>query len=239
MKKFLALATLISGSAFAQKMPQGVFSELAKFPGLSPAYIQQLPVTINQILNANEQNYHKNIKAVCTPKINVQYINQITQGNDSVVKDFESGFIGIEATLCFTNTKIDKVISLYTNREFQAQSVSTIKGSYQNGNLICEKTSAPTIGNSHYCYEQQAFADPTYILNYAFNVWNDSVQNANAPVYFRDVMATATQVQNNVEFHLQTYVRGPKLNFFQKAFAKGAISNEQQSLYEKMKVRLK
>ena len=51
MKKLIVLATLLSASAFAQKISQGAFSELAKFPGLSAAYVQQLPVTINQILN--------------------------------------------------------------------------------------------------------------------------------------------------------------------------------------------
>jgi hypothetical protein len=238
MKKIIIFIYLISVQTFAQKIPDGVYAELSKFPGLTAGYVQQLPKMINDQFMKKEEAYHKNIKSTCIPKIDVQYVSNLTSPTDSVAGDFESAFIGIDATLCFVNTSVEKVIALFGDREFQASSVSTIKGSYKNGDLICEKTAAPTIGNSHYCYNQQSFVQPGYILNFSFNVWNDSVQNANAPVYFREVMVTANQIGNLTEFHLQTLVRGPKLNFFQKAFAKGAISSEQQSIYEKMKQRL-
>jgi hypothetical protein len=44
--------------------------------------------------------------------------------------------------------------------EFQQSSVSTIKESVRKGNLVCEKTTAPTIGNSHYCYNQEVISQP-------------------------------------------------------------------------------
>ena len=240
MKKIIAsiFLILISSQVFSQAMPAGVYTELAKFPGLAADYVQQLPKIINDQLMKKEDAYHKNLKSTCNPRFDVQYVSNLTSPQDAAARDFESAFIGIDATLCFVNTSVEKVIALFSDREFQASSVSTIKSSYKNGDLICEKTSAPTIGQSHYCYNQQSFAQPEYILGFSFNVWNDSVQNANAPVYFREVMVSANQTGTVTEFHLQTLVRGPKLNFFQKAFAKGAISSEQQSVYEKMKQRL-
>ncbi len=240
MKKIIVVAflELMFSQTFAQTIPAGVYTELAKFPNLTADYVKLLPKAVNDQFMQKEEAYHKNIKSTCLPRIDVQYVSNLTSPQDAAALDFESAFIGIDATLCFVNTSVEKVIALFGDREFQASSVSTIKSSYKNGDLICEKTSAPTIGNSHYCYNQQSFVQPDYILGFSFNVWNDSVQNANAPVYFREVMVSANQTGTVTEFHLQTLVRGPKLNFFQKAFAKGAISSEQQSVYEKMKQRL-
>jgi hypothetical protein len=240
MKKIISVAIfiLISSQAFGQAIPEGVYIELTKFSGLTPDYIHSLPKAVNDHFLKNEDAYHTNLKSTCVPRFDAQYISNLTLPLDSAAQDFESAFIGIDATLCFEDTSVEKVIALFGDREFQASSVSTIKDSYLKSDLICEKTTAPTIGNSHYCYDRQLFARPNYILSFSFNVWNDSVQNANAPVYFREVMASANQTGNVTEFHLQTLVRGPKLNFFQKMFAKGAISSEQQSVYEKMKQRL-
>ncbi len=241
MKKTLLIAAILSMFSFdimAQSIPTGVYTELAQFQGLSADYIQQLPKIINSAMRQNEVTYHKNLKSTCVPRFDVQYINQITKSADQVVNDFESGFISLEVTFCFMNTASEKVLALFFDRQFQADNVSTIKQSYVKDNTICEKTYVPTIGDSHYCYTEQSFAQADYILGFTFNVWNDSVQNANAPVYFREVMASAAQTQNMTRLHMQTYVRGPKLNFFQKAFAKDAISSEQKSVYEKMKQRL-
>lgn len=235
----LFLAGCISlQSVFAQAIPEGVYTELAKYPDLSEDYVQKLPSYIVQVLSEKEKQYTSEIKSNCEADFNVKYMSTITGSKNSTVKDFESGFISIDATFCFENTTPQKVISLYSSPEFQKSSVSTIKDSYRKAHLVCEKTTAPTIGNSHYCYNQEVLSQANYVLGFSFNVWNDTLENANAPVYFRAVVVSTTQVQNTTQFHLQTLVRGPKLSFFQKMFAKGAIESEQISVYEKMKQRL-
>ncbi len=234
---FLAVCLSLQ-SVFSQTIPEGVYTELVKYPDLSEDYVQKLPSYIVQVLSEKEKHYKSEIKSNCEPDFNVQYVPTITGSKSSTVKDFESGFISIDATFCFENTTPQKVISLYSSPEFQKSSVSTIKDSYRKGDLVCEKTTAPTIGNSHYCYNQEVLSRTHYVLGFSFNVWNDSLENANTPVYFRAVVVSATQVQNITQFHLQTLVRGPKLTFIQKIFAKGAIESEQKSVYEKMKQRL-
>lgn len=234
---FLGLA-LLSQQGFSQTIPTGVYSELAKFPGLTEAYIQKFPGHIAQSLAEKEKSYLKSIQSSCQPKVDVQYITTLTDSKSSAAKDFESGFISIDTTFCFQGASPEKVIELYSAPEFQQSSVSTINESVRKGDLVCEKTTAPTIGNSHYCYNQEIQKNQNYIISFSFNVWNDILENADAPVYFREVVVSATQIQNNTQFHLQTLVRGPKLGFFQKIFAKGAIESEQQSVYEKMKQRL-
>jgi hypothetical protein len=241
VKKITAIISIIISAAVftnAQQIPQGVHAELSKFTGLPGNYVLSFPEMMNERLKLNEAMYHKNINSNCQPRFDVQYISKLTNEPNQTVKNFESGFIGIEVTFCFSNTPADKVMSLFFDPEFQAKSVSTIKSSYLKDGLVCEKTTAPTIGNSHYCYSQSTDVQPGYILGTTFNVWNDTIQNANAPVYFRQIMASATQVDGGTEFHLQTLVRGPTLNFVQRLFAKSAIVSEQQSIYEKMKQRL-
>jgi hypothetical protein len=238
-KIFLFLAGCLSlQTAIAQSIPQGVYTELAKYPDLTQDYVQKLPSYIVQVLSENEKHYTSEIKSVCESDFNVKYMPTITGSKNSTIHDFESGFISVEATFCFQNTTPQKVITLYSSPEFQKSSVSTIRDSYRKGNLVCEKTTAPTIGNSHYCYNQEILSQQGYVLGYSLNVWNDTIENADAPVYFRAVVVSATQVQNTTQFHLQTLVRGPKLSFIQKIFAKGAIESEQKSVYEKMKQRL-
>ncbi len=241
MKQMTAIAlitTLFNLNAHSQVIPVGTYTELSKFPGLSQAYVQNLPTVINNLLMSKEEAYHKNIKSNCSSRFDVQYISKLTPQTDAAVQDFETGFIGIDVTLCFINTTAEKVMALFSDAKFQASSVSTIKSSVEKDGMVCEKTTAPTIGNSHYCYVQQSYSQPGYVMGFAFNIWNDSIHNADAPVYFREILATANQTGNVTEFHLQTLVRGPKLNFIQKMFAKSAITSEQQSVYEKMKQRL-
>lgn len=243
---FLSIFYCYANASNNQIKP-GVYSELKKFTfgqqSLPPEYIQSFPGVIHKLILDEEKKYQALSQATgashCQQKIKTDYVRNISASQNAIIQNFEAGFIKIEVTLCFENADADNLLSILLDPEFQKTAVSTIQDSYRSGKLICEKTDAFSIGRSHYCYAPITQFTPEYSSFFHFNVWNDPSPVFDAPVYFREIFASTKKQGTITRLHMLTYVRGPALNFVQKAFAKGAIEKEQKSVYEQLKKRIK
>lgn len=199
-------------------------------------YSKNLIQIINQNITSSEEMFWKNAHPSQADLIRVDFINALTETTDPLAQDFESGFIRIEASAVFKNKTSENILELINNPQFRLEAFSTLTESKFVNNLICEKTIAPTIGKSNYCYIlKKEKIDKDFYKYVSMNISNADIANYNAPVYYRTISETAQQVGPDTIYHVITYVRGPKLSKFQKFFATGAIENTQRKTFQFLK----
>lgn len=239
MKKLILLATaFISGpAANATEIPLGVFSGVSQFTWqnqrLSETYVKQIPQTIHNLLINSEKKFDVQNSSACVDLTNVQYIKEFQSSTDPIINEFESSFLRIEVARCFANTTASKALGTLNSLEFKRKAFSTVTSVVANGpNTICETSSAPSLGDSHYCYKDFLDQSKTqYLQLFSFNDWFEITNQYQAPVYFRESLVTAKQVGNQVLLHSVTYARGPRLSAIQRLFAKSFIANAQNTVF--------
>ncbi|MFZ3229939.1 MAG: hypothetical protein WA160_07030 [Pseudobdellovibrio sp.] len=233
------LVILFSIHAYCE-IPEGVYVELQKFKSdnnlmLPNNYIQAFPALIEKIVSNSEEQHLTSVEKSCLDTIDVVYINKILNNSDSAAIDFESGLVRIEATKCFRNTSAKRILDISSDINFRLKAFTTIKKNTAKDDQICETTSAFSVGESNYCYQNNFESEANlYFKLTSFNIWNDNVGKYNSPVYFRYISETATQISTDAIYHMVTYVRGPKLSSFQRIFAKSFIKKTQADVFQKL-----
>lgn len=240
MKLFIFILSVTLVYKANAQIPPGVYSELSKFSDsnepLSDTYIQSLP----EILKSMTENSEKKLLAnsTCENRIEVAFVNSITNSNIEAIKQFESGFVKIDSTYCFPLIETALLLKKSNDPVFRKAAFSTVVRVFSKDNLFCEVTDAPTIGTSNYCYELKTNFSATYSSIQGYNVFNDSDSRFNSPVYFRSIFESARQIGQNTQYHLVTYVRANKLNSVQKFFAKPFIIRTQNEVMLKLQKEL-
>lgn len=241
MKSLVFFIGLLSVSykSSAAEMPSGVYNSLAQFnfenTSLPKDYVKIIPQFIYDLLVKSETEFTQS-RPSCTSLTDIQYINQLNKTNDPVIKELESSFIRIEVAKCFENTTPEKVLSTLSSPEFRKKSFSTLTSvTITSENSLCETSKAPLLGRSHYCYKNYWNRNNLgYLQLFTINDWFELSDQYTVPVYFRASFMTARQINNTVLLHSVSYVRGPKLSFFQKLTAKSYIENNQIEIFQKL-----
>lgn len=234
----LLLSALVSAKALAvTEIPNGVYSGVSQFvwqnQQLPEAYVRKIPQTIHNLLISAEHDFNLQNSNHCVELTNVQYIKNFQNSTDPTISEFESSFLRIEVARCFENTTAAKVLSTLNSLDFKRKAFSTVTSVVASGvGATCETSSAPSLGDSHYCYKD--FLDqtrPQYLQLFSFNDWFEITNQFQAPVYFRESLVTTQQIGSQVLLHSVTYARGPRLSAIQRLFAKSFIANTQTTVF--------
>lgn len=234
-----ALAATLSAptKAWFKGLPvkEGVYAELAKFPNLPFDYVEEFPAIVGaRILKDAESTFAPVVVGgkSCVPKTQVDFLNQVSanSGGDSVIREFESQIIHIQVIACLEDVTAAQVTKAFLSAEFKAKSADTIVSSKTVGTRTCQKTQVQMLGESDYCYDDVTFKGLEAYYVHSFNDWNRG--NVQAPVYFREILTAAADVEVNGKpgavFYTNVYVRGAKLPGLFKGFAKSTIAQGQQ-----------
>ena len=96
------------------------------------------------------------------------------------------------------------------------------------------------MGSSSYCYLVFNLREESdYSVQVNFNIFNDPSSRFDAPVYFREGLVSAKTLGSKTIYHVISYVRGPKMNAFQKLFGRNFIETTQQQVFENLNTEIK
>jgi hypothetical protein len=154
---------------------------------------------------------------------------------ESAIRNFENGFIRIEASGCINSNSVIKVLNEYLKSDFQIQAISELKSTVIQNDLVCETTKVFSVGTSKYCYDVKINnqKDKGIISLHTYNLFNAPVKEADAPVYFRELLLSFKQVSpGKIAAHVIVYVRGPEISGMVKGIAQSRIESTQNKLFE-------
>jgi hypothetical protein len=230
------------GEALAEPST-GVLAEMAKFRSeqggkLTSEYIQKIAGHLSSLVVSEEQRAQMS-QGPCSDNSDLQYVKSLTDDADPVVAEFEGHFMRIEILKCLKNTNVQKVMSVMGSVEFKKNGYSSVIDVVPNGpNAFCEKTKT-LLGKSSYCYSSVLTQEShQYIKVKSTNYWNESTEDYKIEIYARESIASATQIQNDVQFRSMTYLRG-KFPSFPKFLASKFIKSSQKETFDILAERLK
>lgn len=225
------------------KPPAEVFSELLKFKSesgesLPAGYISTFPNRIENAANTTQRKALQLALQNCEDQVNVNFNNSISNNPESSIELFEEGLIRVETIACFKNIPADTLLLKSNDLAFRTKAFPTIVRTYRRGNLFCEVTSAPTIGESNYCSDITMQLSPNKALAQSYNVWNDPSPQYKSVVYFRLIQEAAETRGPLTVYHVISFIRVDKLNAIQKFFAKGYIAETQEKVVQMLRDEL-
>jgi hypothetical protein len=159
-----------------------------------------------------------------------------------IIDSFESSLIKIEATGCVKADSPLKVFNEYIKADFQKQAIAELKSSEIVADTICEKTEVFGIGKSHYCYDVSVnYDEEAEVLTlHTYNVGNAPRTVADAPVYFREIVATFKKLSNGqVGVSFFVYVRGADVPALARSIARSKIKETQLRLFKLLNERVR
>ena len=159
-----------------------------------------------------------------------------------MIDSFESSLIKIEATGCVKSDSPLKVFNEYIKADFQKQAILELKSSEIVADTICEKTEVFGIGKSHYCYDVSVNYDEEadVLTLHTYNVGNAPRTVADAPVYFREIVATFKKLSNGqVGVSFFVYVRGADVPTLARSIARSKIKETQLRLFKLLNERVR
>ncbi len=238
MKSFLFLFTFTFLHLVQADIPPGVYTGLQKFAvnktTLPSVYVRRLPELLHNQLIKSDNSFVSENSGQCVEWTHVEFINSLTSSTEPIINEFEAGFVKVETAHCLARTSPEKVLAILNSVEFKRKAFSktVISVEQKDANTICEISSAPTLGESHYCYKN--YYDHNSEGDLQLISMNDSFElNAKyqSGVYFRESIISAHAIGNNVLVHSINLARGPRLNTFQKLFAKSFISTTESEFF--------
>jgi len=158
-----------------------------------------------------------------------------------LISDFESSFIRIEATGCVSTDSALKVFNEYISIDFQKAAISEIKHSEIKKDGICDTTEVFGIGKSKYCSDMFVNYDEAsnLVTLHTYNVSNAPLKEANAPVYFREILASFKKVGPKlVAVNFIAHVRGGNVPTLVRSVARSKIESTQTKLFNLLNQRV-
>lgn len=158
-----------------------------------------------------------------------------------LISDFESSLIRIEASGCVSTDSPLKVFNEYISPAFQKAAISEIKHSEIRKDTICDTTEVFGIGKSKYCSDVYVNYDEAsnLITLHTYNVGNAPLKEANAPVYFREILASFKKVGPKVvAVNFIAHVRGGNVPTLVRSVARSRIESTQTRLFNLLNQRV-
>ena len=159
-----------------------------------------------------------------------------------IIEAFESSLIKIEAVGCVNSNSPLKVFNEYIKGDFQKLAITELKSSELVNDTICEKTEVFGIGKSYYCYDVAVNYDDESdtVTLHTYNVGNAPRHVADAPVYFREILATFKKLNNGqVGVSFFVLVRGADVPSLARGVARSKIKETQLRLFKLLNERVR
>jgi hypothetical protein len=253
MKKISLLLCLfpLAASAFDSAkfqsqiaIDQRAIQEIKKFSADMPSeYASKLPRLMMRKMFQEKQTFLATIAGnPCKPSSKVTFLNageviganRYPRAEQEAVDSFEEGFIKIESVGCLKASIALEAMTEARKPSFQMSVVSELKGSRIAGSLTCDSTSVTGIGTSKYCFISSALNTATESYLFTQNVTNAPLSEASAPVYFRSILMSFHEANNQTYSHTIAYVRGAKVPGLVRSIAKTRIQQTQTNSYTKL-----
>lgn len=227
-----------------------VYSEFKKFPAN-----QELPQTyIGEVVKKSrlETSKRQNLwlqRPDCELKAKSEILDStpfVARSNYSSsettsISNFESSLIRIEASGCVSSDSPFKVFNVFITGEFQKAAISELKFSETKKEVICETTEVFGIGKSQYCYDVFVNYDEKskLVTLHTYNVTNAPLKEANAPVYFREILASFKKIgPNQIAVNFIAHVRGGNVPTLVRSIARSKIESTQTRLFTLLNQRV-
>jgi hypothetical protein len=231
----VAQAAGVSGATYSWMQKQtpssAVIAEIAQFPDVSAEYAKQAPQYFTSLVMGDlERRFAPVItRGACVPRTEVEFLNKISDSNEPGARSFESNIMHVQVVACLEGVTAAQVAAAYTSAEFKAKGVDTVVNSKKTGTRVCQVTHVPVLGNSMYCYNETTFHAPEAIYIHSFNDSNG--QNADAKIYFREMLTAVSDMQINghagVAFYTNTYIRSENIPGFLRSIARSKVQSSQ------------
>jgi hypothetical protein len=235
------------------KVDPRVVTELSKFfahgNSLPESYTSAFPQVMLRRIMAEKSKFLAEVSSgkSCNPNTIVTFMNggELVGGREEgaadtdTINEFESGMIKIEAIGCLPGNVAAKAASKVAEPAFQKKVVGELKSSQINGNLTCDHTSVTGLGDSKYCFTSVSQNAVSESHLFTQNVTNAPVKEASAPVFYRSIYMTFTEVNGVTHSHIIAYVRGPKIPGLLKSVARSRIVSTQTKSFVELERELK
>lgn len=256
-KLALALCALTIGSAWASDPDQDLQSFVSwlgqtraqnnlvrevQASGISDA--QAMADDVHRaLITGSAQKVQQLVDGMCQPYSQVDFLDssdpafsKLAQSGDN--KDFESGFVRIEAVGCLSNGTAQNALKTYFSPDFRKTAVSELTDSQISNGLLCEQTaSVPMIAGATRSCLSLTQHDAGSI--HAMWVSLDNNSDGYEPIYHREGMITAIDTPSGPRIHVLIYAREKqKLTSLVHKMASARLSKEQQNAFEELNRRL-
>jgi hypothetical protein len=156
----------------------------------------------------------------------------------SAEKEFEDGFVRVEAIACLRNSDAKKAMTIFLDNDFRIHSLAQLSFSKYQSGLLCEGTSSvPFVASAtSQCMNLQRYSGAGAEAVYGTIASNTPGAQ---PVYFRENLVTFVDLPSGgVGAHLVMWARADKIAGIFHGPARGKLSSAQRDAFAELDRRM-